>query len=171
MKAQKFRESCMQWLSDEHLYSPLSEDCLYLNIYVPGTSISKYSMVLMYSIYFTLTFKSKPADGVSRKTVLVYFYGGGFNTGGANDTFYGPDFLISRDNILVTIAYRVAIFGFLHLNSTEYTGNMGLKDQQLALKWIHQNIDQFSGNKNEILIFGQSAGRSLLFIIILIIDK
>lgn len=54
--------------------------------------------------------------------------------------------------------YRLGIFGFLHLNSTEYTGNMGLKDQQLALKWIHQNIDHFSGNKHQIVIFGVSAG-------------
>lgn len=118
---------------------------------------------LLYSNFIKSIFslfhpRLKQAGGVSRKTVLVYFYGGGFNTGVASDTVYGPDFLISQDNILVTIQYRLGVFGFLHLNFTEYTGNMGLKDQQLALKWIHQNIEHFSGNKSEVLIFGQSAG-------------
>ena len=88
----------------------------------------------------------------------MYFFGGGFNIGGADDAYNGPDFLISQDNVLVTMQYRLAIFGFLQLNFTEYTGNMGLKDQQLALKWVHQNINYFSGNKHQIAIFGQSAG-------------
>lgn len=88
----------------------------------------------------------------------MYIFGGGFNIGTANDAYYGPDFLLSLDNILVTIHYRLGIFGFLQLNDTEYTGNAGLKDQQLALKWIHQNIEHFSGNKDQITIFGQSAG-------------
>lgn len=98
------------------------------------------------------------ADGVERKTVLVYIFGGGFNIGSAGDGYYGPDFLLSLDNILVTMHYRLGIFGFLQLNDTEYTGNAGLKDQQLALKWVYQNIENFSGNKHQITIFGQSAG-------------
>lgn len=97
---------------------------------------------------------------------MVYIFGGGFTAGGASESYYGPDFLISQDNILVTIQYRLGIFGFLHLNSTEYTGNMGLKDQQLALKWIHQNIEEFSGNKHQIAIFGESAGQFLSFFLI-----
>ena len=59
----------------------------------------------------------------------------------------------------MNIQYRVGIFGFLNLGYGEYTGNMGLKDQQLALKWIYENIENFSGNKNEILLIGQSAGK------------
>lgn len=89
---------------------------------------------------------------------MVWIHGGGFAFGDATDEFYGPDFLLSQDNIVVTIQYRLAMFGFLNLDFGEYTGNMGLKDQQLALKWIHENIEKFSGNKNEILIFGESAG-------------
>lgn len=110
-----------------------SEDCLWLNIYVP-------------------------AGSSKNKTVLVYIHGGGFRRGGADYLFYGPDFLLSQNNILVTISYRLGIFGFLNLGFGEYTGNMGLKDQQLAMKWIYENIEQFSGNKDEILLFGESAG-------------
>lgn len=72
---------------------------------------------------------------------------------------YGPDFLLSEDNVVVILEYRVGIFGFLNLGFDEYTGNMGLKDQQLALKWIYANIEMFSGKKDEILLFGESAGK------------
>lgn len=97
------------------------------------------------------------------KTVLVWIHGGAFTEGSANDVLYGPDFLIDQDNIVVTIGYRVGIFGFLNLGFGEYTGNMGLKDQQTALKWIHENIEHFSGNKDEILLFGESAGMVISF--------
>lgn len=90
-------------------------------------------------------------------------FGGVFNMGDSNEMTYGPDFLLSEDNIVVTLNYRVGIFGFLNLGVGEYTGNMGLKDQQLALEWIYKNIEQFSGNKDEILIFGESAGKIFNF--------
>lgn len=90
--------------------------------------------------------------------MLVWIHGGAFLEGSGSDSLYGPDFLINRDNIVVTFNYRVGIFGFLNLGFDEYTGNMGLKDQQMALKWIHKNIENFSGNKDEVLLFGQSAG-------------
>lgn len=96
--------------------------------------------------------------GRTSKTVLVWIHGGGFIEGDSSDSWYGPDFLLAEDNIVVTVQYRLGIFGFMSLASGEYTGNMGLKDQQIALKWIHENIENFSGNKSEILLFGQSAG-------------
>ena len=91
-----------------------------------------------------------------KKTVLVFIHGGTFATGGSKAD--GPDFLISQDNVLVTLQYRLGIFGFLNLGFGEYTGNMGLKDQQMAIKWVYNNIEYFSGKKDEILLFGQSAG-------------
>lgn len=92
--------------------------------------------------------------------MLLYIHGGGFSLGDATDDVYGPDFLLSQDNIVVTIQYRLGIFGFLNLNHDVYTGNMGLKDQQLALAWIYVNIENFGGNRDEILLFGESAGGS-----------
>lgn len=96
--------------------------------------------------------------GSKSKTVMVTIHGGGFLIGSGRDSIYGPDFILSQDNILVVINYRLGIFGFLNLGIDDYTGNMGMKDQQLALKWIHENIEQFSGNKDEILLLGESAG-------------
>lgn len=89
---------------------------------------------------------------------MIWIHGGAFLDGSGDDNIFGPDFLIDHDNILVTLNYRFGIFGFLNLEFGEYTGNMGFKDQQMALKWIFENIEHFSGNKHEILLFGHSAG-------------
>ena len=86
---------------------------------------------------------------------MVYIHGGRFFNGNAQDEIYGPDFLLSQDNVVVTIQYRLGIFGFMNLGCDKYTGNMGMKDQQMALKWIHTNIEYFSGRRDQILIFGQ----------------
>lgn len=86
----------------------------------------------------------------------MYIPGGGFNIG--DSTSYGPDFLLTQDNIVVTVQYRLGIFGFLNLEYGEYTGNMGLKDQQMALAWVHENVEHFSGKRDGILLFGESAG-------------
>lgn len=90
---------------------------------------------------------------------MFFIHGGGYGRGTGNDFRYGPDFIVEKQVILVTLNYRLNIFGFLSLNSAEYSGNMGLKDQQLALKWIHENIQQFNGDNSKITIFGGSAGK------------
>lgn len=82
-----------------------------------------------------------------------------FSDGDASNLVYGPDFLLSRDVVVVAIQYRLGIFGFVSLGSGAYTGNMAMKDQQLAFKYIWSNIENFSGDKENILIFGQSAGQ------------
>lgn len=64
--------------------------------------------------------------------------------------------------------YRLGIFGSLSLNTPEYSGNMGSKDQTLALKWVNENIEYFGGNKNSVTVFGHSTGKENTTIIILL---
>lgn len=90
---------------------------------------------------------------------MFWIHGGGFSEWSGNDQLFGPDFLVEQNVIVVTFNYRLGIFGFLSLGTPEYSGNMGLKDQQLALKWTYENIEKFSGDKERITIFGESAGK------------
>ncbi|KAJ4370995.1 hypothetical protein N0V86_008689 [Didymella sp. IMI 355093] len=93
------------------------------------------------------------------KPVMVWIYGGAFTSGSASDTTFDGGAIASRgDVVLVTINYRLGNFGFLALDGTSLTGNYGLKDQNTALDWIHAHIGAFGGDKDQITIFGQSAG-------------
>ncbi|KAJ6641664.1 Esterase B1, partial [Pseudolycoriella hygida] len=95
-----------------------------------------------------------------KRAVLFYIHGGGYAEGSGNDHFYGPDFFLNEDVIVVTHNYRVGVLGFMSLGTPEFSGNMGLKDQNLALKWVSENIERFGGDPNSITIFGHSAGAS-----------
>lgn len=110
------------------------EDCLVLNVYTP---LPKKDTLL---------------------PVMVFIHGGGFRDGSGAPVLYGPNYLIKKDVILVTLNYRVEILGFLCLGIEEAPGNAGLKDQQEALKWIKKNIRAFGGDLDKITIFGESAG-------------
>lgn len=90
--------------------------------------------------------------------VIFFIHGGGYSEGSGNDFFFGPDFLTEKDVIVVTINYRLGALGFMSLNSKQYSGNMGLKDQLMALKWTYRNIHAFHGDKRRITLMGQSAG-------------
>lgn len=91
--------------------------------------------------------------------VLFYIHGGGYGEGSGNDDYYGPDFSIEKRVILITFNYRLGLLGLISLNLPEYSGNMQLKDQQLALKWVHKNIEYFNGDNQKITIIGQSSGK------------
>lgn len=91
--------------------------------------------------------------------VMVYIFGGAFVGGSGDDYINGPDFLMERDIILVTFNYRLNVFGFMSLGTPEYSGNMGMKDQQLAMKWTYENIEYFGGDKTQVTISGHSSGR------------
>lgn len=112
-----------------------SLDCLHVNIYVPNTATSR-----------------------NKLPVLVWIYGGGFSIGFSGRYVYGPKYLVKQDVILVTFNYRLGPYGFMCLGTSDIPGNQGLKDQQLALRWIKNNIDAFGGDSNKITIFGESAG-------------
>lgn len=132
-----FGSVCMQFnpLNKSQLIG--NEDCLFLNVYTPAAQIDQR---------------------IPLKPVMVYIHGGGFFFGSGNDDLQGPDLLIDEGVLLVTMNYRIGVLGFMSLGTSEYSGNQGLKDQQLALTWIHANIHNFGGDPNRVTIFGQSAG-------------
>nr|UXP71993.1 esterase [Manduca sexta] len=109
------------------------EDCLTLNVYTPNN-------------------KNGPLP------VMVFIHGGGFRDGSGSPYLYGPEYLIKHGVILVTFNYRVEILGFLCLGIKEAPGNVGLKDQVAAMRWIKKNIRVFGGDPDNITIFGESAG-------------
>ncbi|XP_065167917.1 juvenile hormone esterase-like [Atheta coriaria] len=117
-----------------------SEDCLYLNVFTP-----KLPNV-------PNTEKGLP--------VMVWFHGGGFMSGSGRRDFYGPEFMIDKGIVLVTMNFRLGSLGFLNLKDTSLgvLGNAALKDQNMALKWVQMNIAQFGGDPNNVTIFGESSG-------------
>lgn len=84
-------------------------------------------------------------DPAEKMSVIFFVHGGGYMSGGSS--WHGPEILLDEDVILVTINYRLGPFGFLSLDTAEYSGNMGLKDQLLALKWVNENIEHFGGKR------------------------
>ncbi|XP_076755934.1 venom carboxylesterase-6 [Xylocopa sonorina] len=108
-----------------------SEDCLYLNIYVP---IGNNDLL----------------------PVLVWVPGGAFQFGSGNKI--EEKLLMDRNVILVTFNYRLGPFGFLSTGDSVVPGNMGLKDQSMALRWVFNNIRSFGGDPKNVTIFGASAG-------------
>jgi len=116
-------------------FSHGSEDCLHLNVFVPSEQIHLDS----------------------NYDVIVHIHGGAFMFGGSN-SYAGAKFIMNRDVILVNINYRVGVFGFLSTGDDNLPGNLGMKDQSFALKWIKENIQYFGGNPKSITITGLSAG-------------
>lgn len=100
-------------------------------------------------------------------STIFFIYGGGFTEGTGDNTLHGPDFFMEKDVILVTFNYRLGALGFMSLGDDVYSGNMGLKDQHLALQWTSDNIERFGGDKNQITIAGHSAGGDIIYVMIL----
>ena len=91
---------------------------------------------------------------------MFWIHGGAFVWGHGGEDLYGPDYLITEDVVVVTINYRLGLFGFVSFDdpSLEVPGNAGLKDQVMALRWVQKNIVKFGGDRNNVTIFGESAG-------------
>jgi len=114
----------------------VSEDCLYLNVWVPY---------------------NRPRN--RRSTVMVWIYGGGFYSGTTTLNLYDGKILADHNNVIVvSIGYRIGAFGFLSLDDPSAPGNAGMYDQLMGLEWVQQNIRHFGGDPNSVTLFGESAG-------------
>ncbi len=117
-----------------------SEDCLHLNVFTPALRDHR------------------------KRPVLVYFHGGAYNNGSVNSALYDGKRLCHRgDVVVVTVNHRLNAFGFLYLGAIDPkqypdSGNVGMLDLVLALKWVRENIAEFGGDPSRVLIFGQSGG-------------
>lgn len=136
-----------------------NEDCLTLNVFTPSEqlSISERNRGKCGSNLIPVCYLSD-LTALKQLPVIFYIHGGAFLDGEARTV--EPEILLDEDVILVTIQYRLGPYGFLTLGTPEYSGNMGLKDQLLALRWVRANIHSFGGDKDSITIFGHSAGGS-----------
>jgi para-nitrobenzyl esterase len=139
--ALKFGDRCMQRELTPGIPGPknISEDCLFLNIWRPAKQ--------------------------GKFPVMVWIHGGGYIIGGGDDQTYWGDRL-ARDHgvVVVTINYRLNIFGFFAApalraeDPNHSVGGYGSMDQAFALKWVHDNIAKFGGDPGNVTVFGESAG-------------
>uniref|UniRef100_A0A8C6R5A1 Carboxylic ester hydrolase n=1 Tax=Nannospalax galili TaxID=1026970 RepID=A0A8C6R5A1_NANGA len=114
--------------------TPMSEDCLYLNIYTPTH-----------------------AHEGSNLPVMVWIHGGALVVGAASQ-YDGALLTATEDVVMVFIQYRLGVLGFFSTGDQHARGNWGYLDQVAALRWVQQNIAHFGGNPNRVTIFGESAG-------------
>ncbi|XP_049792522.1 cholinesterase-like [Schistocerca nitens] len=108
-----------------------SEDCLYLNVFVPTAASGSLPL-------------------------MVHIHGGTFRTGSPSNG--APDYFVEKGVVMVSVAYRLGALGFVSLQNDDIPGNSGLKDQVLALQWIQRNIAAFGGDPSRVVVFGESAG-------------
>jgi para-nitrobenzyl esterase len=139
----KFGSRCEQWpIWKDYIFQDAgpSEDCLYLNVYTPAT-----------------------IKAGSRLPVMLWIHGGGYTAGSGSEPRYTDPALVHHGVIVVTINYRLGVFGFLASSdlakeSGGKAGNYGLMDMVAALHWVQNNIAQFGGDPKNVTIFGESAG-------------
>uniref|UniRef100_A0A669P5Y5 Thyroglobulin n=1 Tax=Phasianus colchicus TaxID=9054 RepID=A0A669P5Y5_PHACC len=128
------RSTCWQPGDRETSSYSVSEDCLYLNVFVP----------------------------VKNMSVLLFFHNGGSGNAEAGKTIIDGSYLAAISNtIIVTANYRVGVFGFLSVGSSEASGNAGLLDQLAALKWVQQNIGSFGGDPSRVSVGADRGGADI----------
>lgn len=147
-QAKEFGSACMQnlrrdtlpWTREFMVQNDDSEDCLFLNVWTP-----------------------KPRTGANLP-VLVFLHGGGFSEGSGGIDVYDGAHLAQQGVVVVTINYRLGVFGFLAHpaltaeSPTHSSGNYGLLDCLAALRWVQANVRAFGGDPQRVTIWGQSAG-------------
>ncbi|XP_078001062.1 acetylcholinesterase-like [Glandiceps talaboti] len=133
--ATRVRDACMQMpMPIFPTPEDFSEDCLYLNVFVPQHGLKKYA-------------------------VMVWIHGGGFNMGSGSPMAYDATPLAAINDVLVvSINYRLGPLGYLTTGDAAARGNVGMLDQVEALKWVKNNIGAFGGDADRVTIFGESAG-------------
>ena len=141
--ATKFGARCEQWhVWDDYIFTDAgpSEDCLFLNVYAPAAAQPK-----------------------SKLPVMVWIHGGGFIAGAGSEPRYTNPALVAKNVVVVTINYRLGVFGYLSnedlaKEANGHAGNYGLMDMAAALRWVKANAEQFGGDPGNVTIFGESAG-------------
>jgi carboxylesterase type B len=139
--ATEYAPSCVGYGGDQKGY-PISEDCLYLNVVRPSGYEDQ------------------------ELPIGLWIHGGGLQMGGSRDARYNLSFIvensvkIGKPIIGVSINYRLAGWGFIASDEVSGSGdtNIGLRDQRLALHWVHENIAAFGGDPAKVTIWGESAG-------------
>lgn len=162
LEANKLPNSCYQeryeyfpGFEGEEMWNPntnISEDCLYLNIWVPQRLRIRHHA-------------DKPPQERPKVPILIWIYGGGYMSGTSTLDIYDADLIAATSDVIVaSMQYRIGSFGFLYLNkyfprgSEEAPGNMGMWDQAMAIRWIKENAVAFGGDPDLITLFGESAG-------------
>ncbi|KFB36097.1 cholinesterase [Anopheles sinensis] len=112
-----------------------NEDCLYLNVYSPSL--------------------------IGTRPVMVWIHGGAFFGGSGDDGWYGSQYFMTENVVIVTVNYRLGVLGFFSTGDRSASGNWGIKDCIEALRWVQRNIVAFGGDPNNVTIFGQSAGGAM----------
>ncbi len=113
---------------------PFSEDCLYLNVWTPVTQAG------------------------AKRPVMVWIHGGGNRAGWSFEPNYRGEALAARGVVVVSIAYRVGVFGFFGHPELGSATNFGLQDQVAALRWVQAHVGAFGGDARNVTLFGESAG-------------
>ena len=144
-----------EWAVDFDL--PMSEDCLYLNIWAPADGYP----VGVGDQYRETEEEKLPEPG--KLPVYVWYFGGGLQVGNTAEMEFDGERIARRGVVVVTVSYRLNAFGFLaHPDLTreapEAPCNFGLLDQQFATQWVKRNIAAFGGDPENITIGGQSSG-------------
>lgn len=151
VRAVEYGPQCIQGKSADYDPTQTSEDCLYVNVWLPQAAL----------------------NSSAKLPVMVFIHGGAFVMGsggtaagdapGKLNLYDGRQFLatahgMGQDVVFVTLNYRLGVLGFLAGDKLGLNGNFGIKDQTKALEWVQRNVALFGGDPTQVMIFGESAG-------------
>ncbi|XP_050035762.1 acetylcholinesterase-like [Dermacentor andersoni] len=119
-----------------------TEDCLYLNIYLPARKLS---------------------ESMPKYPIIVFIYGGSYYSGGNSFPFYSGKYLAAHGNAMVVVPnYRLGVFGFLRSSILGLKGNQGLHDVYAALLWVKSNAAAFGGEVHSVTVMGHQVGAAMI---------